>query len=48
MCVWLDTTRLAAEARRQAAILVAALIVMLAGVLMVFNALASRLIVGRT
>ena len=44
LCVWLDTTRLAAEARRQAAILVAALIVMLAGVLMVFNALASRLL----
>ncbi|HUD34232.1 MAG TPA: diguanylate cyclase [Variovorax sp.] len=42
--VWLDTNRLAAEARRQASLLVAALIVLLAGVLAVFNALASRLL----
>ncbi|MGF6529080.1 diguanylate cyclase domain-containing protein [Variovorax sp. PvP013] len=42
--VWLDTTRLAAEARRQASLLVAALIVLLAGVLAVFNVLASRLL----
>lgn len=42
--VWLDSTRLAAEARRQASILVGALIVLLAGVLTVFNALASRLL----
>ncbi|RZM02722.1 MAG: diguanylate cyclase [Variovorax sp.] len=42
--VWLDTDRLAAEARRQASLLVGALIVLLAGVLAVFNALASRLL----
>ncbi|RZL98547.1 MAG: diguanylate cyclase, partial [Variovorax sp.] len=42
--VWLDATRLAAEARRQASILVGALIVLLASVLVVFNALASRLL----
>ena len=42
--VWLDSTRLEAEARRQAATLVAALIVLLAGVLLVFNALARRLL----
>lgn len=42
--VWLDSTRLAAEARQQASILVGALIVLLASVLTVFNALASRLL----
>jgi diguanylate cyclase (GGDEF)-like protein/PAS domain S-box-containing protein len=42
--VWLDSTRLAAEARQQASILVGALIVLLASVLAVFNALASRLL----
>ncbi|MGI4778038.1 MAG: diguanylate cyclase domain-containing protein [Janthinobacterium lividum] len=42
--VWLDATRLAAEARQQSSILVAALIVLLASVLAVFNALASRLL----
>ncbi len=42
--VWLDETRLAAEARSQASILVGALIVLLATVLLVFNALASRLL----
>ncbi|RZI67095.1 MAG: HAMP domain-containing protein, partial [Pseudomonas sp.] len=40
--VWLDSTRLAAEARQQASILVGALIVLMAGMLMVFNILASR------
>ena len=42
--VWLDGTRLAAEARQQASILVGALIVLLASVLTVFNALASRML----
>ncbi|RZI65812.1 MAG: HAMP domain-containing protein, partial [Pseudomonas sp.] len=40
--VWLDSTRLAAEARRQASILVTALLVLMAGMWMVFNILASR------
>jgi diguanylate cyclase (GGDEF)-like protein/PAS domain S-box-containing protein len=42
--VWLDATRLATEARRQAIILVGALIVLLAGVLGVFNVLARQLL----
>ncbi|RZI54593.1 MAG: diguanylate cyclase [Pseudomonas sp.] len=42
--VWLDSTRLAAEARRQASILVGALIVLMAGMLIVFNILARRLL----
>jgi diguanylate cyclase (GGDEF)-like protein/PAS domain S-box-containing protein len=42
--VWLDTARLEVEARRQASLLVAALIVLLAGVLAVFNVLARRLL----
>ncbi|RZI54462.1 MAG: diguanylate cyclase [Pseudomonas sp.] len=42
--VWLDSTRLAAEARRQASILVGALIVLMAGISTVFNILASRLL----
>jgi len=42
--VWLDTSRLAADAGNQAALVVAALCVLVAGVLIVFNALASRLL----
>ncbi|MBL0089894.1 MAG: diguanylate cyclase [Ideonella sp.] len=42
--VWLDAARLSNEARNQAAMLVGAIIVLLTGVLMVFNALASRLL----
>jgi diguanylate cyclase (GGDEF)-like protein/PAS domain S-box-containing protein len=42
--VWLDSERLSADAKRQATSLVGALIVLLAGVLIVFNALASRLL----
>lgn len=42
--VWLDTENLAADARRQAGILVAGLVVTLCAMLVVFNALASRLL----
>ena len=42
--VWINQDRLAAEARNQALTLVVALIVLLAGVLLVFNALALRLL----
>lgn len=42
--VWLDAARLSHEAQNQAAMLVGAIIVLLAGVLTVFNALASRLL----
>lgn len=42
--VWLDEDRLESEARRQASMVVGAQIVLLAGVLLVFNALASRLL----
>jgi diguanylate cyclase (GGDEF)-like protein/PAS domain S-box-containing protein len=44
MQIWLDSTRLAANARREASILAGALIVLVAGVLSVFNALAKRLL----
>lgn len=42
--VWLDSERLAAEARRQAGIVVGALIVLLGGFLLVFNSVARRLL----
>ena len=42
--VWLDSARIAAEARRQAILVAGALIVLLAGALGVFNTLASRLL----
>lgn len=42
--VWLDSARLSAEAKRQAATLVGALIVLLVAVLAVFNTLARRLL----
>ncbi|MCZ2495237.1 diguanylate cyclase [Xylophilus sp. Kf1] len=42
--VWLDADRLSTEAGRQAGMVVGALVVLLGGVLVVFNALASRLL----
>jgi diguanylate cyclase (GGDEF)-like protein/PAS domain S-box-containing protein len=42
--IWLNCDRLLAEARRQAALLVAAIVVLLAGILAVFNALARRML----
>ena len=42
--VWLDSARIAKEARRQAILVAGALIVLLAGALGVFNLLASRLL----
>lgn len=42
--VWLDSSRLSYEAQNQAALVVGAIVVLLAGVLTVFNALASRLL----
>lgn len=42
--VWLDSSRLSNEAQNQAALVVGAIIVLLVGVLTVFNALASRML----